>query len=193
MLPEVLRSTELTIDVSSDVPFDEQTLVAASVHLPPAHIAEPRAVLVCWPGGSYSRAYWDMHVDGHVGYSFADHMAAEGFMVLAADHLGVGASSKPADGDRVDFETMSAAAASFVTQVRRMLADGSPELGGRPLPSVPIIGVGHSLGACLTVVHQAQHRCYDAVALLGFTHGQKEVSVTAVGAAEREPVDDDNT
>ena len=94
-------------------------------------------------------------------------------MVLAADHLGVGASSKPADGDRVNFETMSAAAASFVAQVRRMLADGSPELGGRPLPSVPIIGVGHSLGACLTVVHQARHRCYDAVALLGFTHGQR--------------------
>ena len=74
-----------------------------------------------------------------------------------------------------------------------MLADGSPELGGRPLPSVPIIGVGHSLGACLTVVHQARHRCYDAVALLGFTHGQKEVSVTAVGAVEREPADDDAT
>jgi pimeloyl-ACP methyl ester carboxylesterase len=134
-----------------------------------------------------------MQIPGHPGYSFVKHLTAKGFIVLAADHLGVGASSKPADGDRVNFETMSAAAASFVAQVRAMLADGSPQLGGRPLPSVPIIGVGHSLGACLTVVHQARHRCYDAVALLGFTHGQKEVSVTAVGAVEREPINDDTT
>ena len=99
--------------------------------------------------------------------------------------LGVGASSKPVDGDRVNFDTMSAAAASFVRQVRSMLADGSAEFGGCSLASVPIIGLGHSLGACLTVVTQAQHRCYDAVALLGLTHGQKEVAVTAVGTASR--------
>ena len=132
-----------------------------------------------------------MHVPEHPGYSFADHMTAYGYLVLAADHLGVGASSKPADGDRVNFETMSAAAASFVAQVRSMLADGSPEFGGCRLPSIPIIGVGHSLGACLTVVTQARHRCYDAVALLGFTHGQREVAVTAVGAEERDPIADD--
>jgi pimeloyl-ACP methyl ester carboxylesterase len=86
---------------------------------------------------------------------------------------------------------MGAAAASFVAQLREIVAEGASELGGRPLPSVPIIGIGHSLGACLTVVTQARYRCYDAVALLGFTHGQKDVSVTAVGAAERSPMDDD--
>jgi pimeloyl-ACP methyl ester carboxylesterase len=122
-----------------------------------------------------------MHIPGHPGYSFAEQMTAKGFVVLAADHLGVGASSKPADGDQVNFETMSAAAASFVRQVR-----------SSDLPSVPIIGVGHSLGACLSIVTQARHRCYDGVALLGFTHGAKEVAVTAVGAAEREPVDGDD-
>jgi pimeloyl-ACP methyl ester carboxylesterase len=119
-------------------------------------------------------------------------MTAQGFVVVAADHLGVGASSKPADGDQVNFETMSAAAASSVVQLRALLAGGSVEFGGRPRPEVPVIGVGHSLGACLTLVTQARHRCYDAVALLGFTHGQKEVAVTAVSAAEREPVDDDD-
>jgi pimeloyl-ACP methyl ester carboxylesterase len=134
-----------------------------------------------------------MHIAGYPGYSFAEHMTAQGFAVVAADHLGVGASSKPAEGDKVDLDTMSAAAASFVEQVRASLADGSPEFGGTPLPEIPIIGVGHSLGACLTVVTQARHRCYDAVALLGFTHGQKEVSVTAVGATEREPAGDPDT
>jgi hypothetical protein len=179
-----VTATELRLDVSAALPFDEPIRLAASVNLPDLAAAAPRAVLVCWPGGSYGRAYWDMDIPGHAGYSFAAHMTAQGYVVLAADHLGVGASSKPADGDRVDFETMSAAAASFVGQVRALLADGAPELGGMPVSDLPIVGIGHSLGACLTVVTQARHRCYDAVALLGFTHGHKEVAVTAVGAGE---------
>jgi Serine aminopeptidase, S33 len=190
MSTRVLGPTDLVLDVSAQLPFDEPTHLAASVHVPDLAVAAPRAVLICWPGGSYARAYWDMHIAGYSGYSFAEHMTAQGFVVLAADHLGVGASSKPADGDKVGFETMSAAAASFVDQVRALLAEGSPEFGAPPLPGIPIIGVGHSLGACLTVVTQARHRCYDAVALLGFTHGQKDVSVTAVGAAERESAND---
>jgi hypothetical protein len=189
----LLEPTEVVLDVSADLPFEEPSFLAASVHLPDPDGEPPRAVLICWPGGSYARAYWDMHIPGHPGYSFAEHMTAHGFVVVAADHLGVGASSRPADGDQVNFETMSAATASFVALLRAMLAEGSAEFAGRPLASVPIIGLGHSLGACLTVVTQARHRCYDAVALLGFTHGKKEVSVTAVGAAEPARVDDEDT
>jgi hypothetical protein len=74
--------------------------------------------------------------------------------------------------------------------VRALLAEASPEFGGTPLSGIPMVGVGHSLGACLTVVTQARYGCYDAVALLGFTHGQKDVSVTAVDATEREPHND---
>lgn len=172
-------SADLTLDVSASLPFDEPSHVAASIHLPEV----PRAALICWPGGSYGRAYWDMQIPGHPGYSFAEHMTAKGYLVLAADHLGVGASSKPADGDRVGFETMSAASDAFVEQVRGLLAQGAPELGGAPL-DIPVVGVGHSLGACLTAVTQARYRSYDAVALLGFTHGQKELAVGAVGATE---------
>jgi pimeloyl-ACP methyl ester carboxylesterase len=177
---------DLKLDVSASMPFDEPTSLAASVHLPDPAGRPPRALLVCWPGGSYGRAYWDMQIAGHPGYSFAEHMAAQGYLVVAADPLGVGASSKPADGDRVDLETMGSAAAAFVEQVRGLLAEGAPALGGVALPEIQVVGVGHSLGACLTVVTQARHSCYDAVALLGFTHGQKELSVTAVGAAEAE-------
>jgi pimeloyl-ACP methyl ester carboxylesterase len=162
----------LTLDVSAALPFDGEPMsISATVHTPPS--GAPRAALICWPGGSYSRAYWDMHIAGHPGYSFAEHLAARGYLVLAADHLGVGASSKPADGDRVTFETMSAAAAAFTGQVRE-------RLGG----DLPVIGVGHSLGACLTVVTQARHRPYDAIAALGFTHGAKDVAVRAAGAEE---------
>lgn len=187
MSTRVAAPVELLLDVSASLPFRESIHLAASVHLPDLATGAPRAVLVCWPGGSYARAYWDMHIGGHPGYSFADHMAAQGYVVVAADHLGVGASSKPADGDGVDFETSSAAAASFVEQLRVLLADGAPELGGAPLPDIAVIGVGHSLGACLTTVTQARHHCYDGVALLGFTHGEKELSVSAAGGVEGDP------
>jgi pimeloyl-ACP methyl ester carboxylesterase len=182
MSAPVAAPGELVVDVTASVPFDESIRLAATVHLPERGAGAPPAVLICWPGGSYDRAYWDMEIPGHPGYSFADHMRARGYLVLAADHLGVGASSKPTDGDRVDFDTVGAAAAAFVRQVRRLLAEGAPELGGTSLSDIPIVGVGHSLGACLTAVTQARHRCYDAVALLGFTHGQKDVAVSAVGA-----------
>src|SRR3954449_8932581 len=105
-----LASTELVLDVSADLPFEEPSVVAASVHLPEDGDEAPPAVLICWPGGSYARSYWDMTVPGHPGYSFAALCTTEGLIVLAADPLGVAASSKPADGDAVDFETMSAAA-----------------------------------------------------------------------------------
>jgi hypothetical protein len=42
-------------------------------------------------------------------------------------------------------------------------------------------------------VTQAGHRCYDAVVLLGFTHGQKELAVAAVDSAEREVTGDDRS
>jgi hypothetical protein len=168
---------ELTLDVSASLPFDEPISLTATVHLPDPAAVAPRAVLVCWPGGSYSRAYWEMQIPEHPGYSFADHMTSQGYVVVAADPLGVGASGKPGDADLVDLETMSAASAAFVEQLRRRLAEGAPDLGGISFSQVPLVGVGHSLGGCLTVVTQARHRCYDAVAILGFTHGQKDVAV----------------
>ncbi|HUA46810.1 MAG TPA: alpha/beta hydrolase [Solirubrobacteraceae bacterium] len=187
MSTTVRDRAELILDVSASLPFDEAISLAASVHLPDNAAEPPCAMLICWPGGSSARAYWDMQIPRHDGYSFAEHMTAQGYVVVACDHLGVGASGKPAEGDRVNFETMSAAAASLVVQVRTLLAEGAPELGGLPSPVVPVIGVGHSLGAALTAATQARHRCYDAVALLGFTHGSKELAVSAVGAAEAGP------
>jgi pimeloyl-ACP methyl ester carboxylesterase len=127
------------------------------------------AVLVCWPGGSYDRRYWQF--DAVPGYSFADYMAARGFAVLAADHLGTGASSRPIDVDGVDIACLAAAAAEVARQLRHQF------------PGVPLVGVGHSLGGCVTVVAQAEHRCYDAIANLGYTHGEKDAVAADVGDA----------
>lgn len=168
-----------SIDVSSALPFDSAPAALATTTWP-AVGGHPKAVLVCWPGGSYSSDYWDMHLEGFEGYSFAEHLAAKGFTVVAIDPLGVGRSSRPQDVDAVTLETMAAAAAEAVRVVRATTA----------AEDVPVIGVGHSLGACLTIVEQAMFGSYDAVVNLGFTHGAKIVlTPAAADDASREALD----
>lgn len=157
-----VRPYELDIEVTASLPFVSTATTLRATVWP---VEQPRAVLVCWPGGSYSRAYWDFQVDGRNGYSFAEHMTARGFTVVAVDPLGVGESSRPADVDLVTLETMTDAANDAVRQLRDRLAPAG----------VPVIGIGHSLGGCLTLVEQARHGSYDAVANLGFTHGAKPI------------------
>src|SRR5690348_6859928 len=106
-----LPSYELDLDVTAALPFVSSTTTLRATVWP---VERPKAVLVCWPGGSYSRAYWDVHVDGRDGYSFAEHAVGLGFTVVALDPLGVGDSSRPSDVDQVTLETMTDAAASAV-------------------------------------------------------------------------------
>jgi len=161
----VATKSEFRADVSAVLPFaGEENFVSATLHLPDG---DPEAVLVCWPGGSYDRRYWSF--DAVPGYDFSVHATARGLAVLAADHLGVGGSSKPADVDAVDFVTMSAAADEFVRQVRERFPDRR------------VVGVGHSLGGALTVATQALHSSYDRIASLGMTHGAKGSVTHGVG------------
>lgn len=151
--------------------------LAADLHHPAPGVPV-RGMLICWPGGSYSRAYWDMHVPRRDGYSFAEHAVAQGFVVARIDPLGVGDSPHPEDVDSVTLEAMADAAAETVRDLRA-------EHGG---PEVPVIGIGHSLGGCLTVVEQALHGSYDAIANLGFTHGSKAaIEGVDVGGLEQDP------
>lgn len=165
-------SEELVVDVSAALPFDDEVnTMSAEVHVPSGR---PRAVLVCWSGGSYDRSYWDAHIDGHPGYSAVEQLVEQDFLVVNADHLGVGRSSRPADVDRVNVETMAAANDAFSRDVRRRSTAGDLDERLRGT-DVPFVGVGHSLGGLICVVAQALHNTYDAVANLGYTHGSKDV------------------
>ncbi len=162
--------SELELDVSSAVSFgDEEVRISSSLFLPEG---EPRAVLICWPGGSYDRRYWTF--DAFPGYSFAEYARAQGFAVVAADHLGVGKSTQPADYEAVDFKSMAAAAGAFVRQL------------GERFPAQRLVGIGHSMGGAVTIVTQAEHGCYDRIASLGMTHGAKG-SVTGGVGSEKSP------
>ncbi len=159
--------SEFRTDVSTALPFgDEANCVSSTLFLPDG---EPDVVLICWPGGSFDRRYWSF--DAAPGYHFAEYATARGVAVLAADPLGVGGSTRPAEVDAVDFRTMAAAADGYVRQVRERF------------PGRRVVGVGHSLGGALTIAQQALYASYDRIASLGMTHGAKDF-VTA-GAGDR--------
>jgi alpha-beta hydrolase superfamily lysophospholipase len=157
---------ELSFDVTEAVGSGESLSQAAWLFLPsePTHAT---AVLVCLAGGTYDKRYWHLEVPGRRGYSFAEHLADQGFLVVALDHLGTGGSSDPQGSGSVGLRMLAAGDAEAVAQVSARLRDGTLVQGLWPL-RLPVVGVGHSMGSCLTTMVAAQASPYDAVALLGY-------------------------
>ena len=171
--------TDLTLDLpASATPEGAGQLAIAATAYVPAEIDEHGVrVLVCWPGGSYGKDYWDIHLPGRDGYSFAEHMTARGFVVIAADPLGVGDSSRPLDGTLCTYDALADAAHGAVQLIRDRLTEGTLAADLPPVAAARIVGVGHSMGGGLVVLQQARSRSYDAIGVLGYTHGAKARAV----------------
>jgi pimeloyl-ACP methyl ester carboxylesterase len=144
----------MRFDVSNVI--GEQASLAATYY--PARTCDAAvAVLVCLPGGTYSREYWDLNVPGHRGYSFADFAAERGYAVVTIDPLGTGESSKPVRD--FDFADIAATLACAVSAL--------PAVTGEHLPPV---AVAHSLGGYLAITQQALFSSYAGLAILGCTN-----------------------
>lgn len=153
----------LTFDVHDGM-GEAKLQQAAWVFAPPPQ-TEPVGVMMCLSGGGFDKHYWHLEVAGHPRYSFAEHMAGLGWVVVAVDHLGVGDSSDPPGGPvstwRLRDGDIKVAAQVIERSRTGTLADGLGPVGG------PFIGVGHSLGAYVMMLVQAGAAPYDAVCLLG--------------------------
>ena len=121
----------------------------------------------------------DIQLPDRDGYSFAQHMTARGFVVIAADPLGVGDSGRPKDGTLCTYEALADAAHDAVQVIRGRLNDGTLVADLPPVAAPRIVGVGHSIGGGLVVLQQARWGNYDALAVLGFTHGAKARAVSS--------------
>lgn len=157
---------ELSFDVTEVVGTAEPLSQAAWLFLPDDP-ARAHAVLLCLAGGTYDKRYWHLDVPGHPGYSFAEHLAAQGYLIVALDHLGVGGSSDPRRSGNLGLRLLATGDAAVAAQLKAKLQDGALAHGLPPL-DLPLIGVGHSMGSCLTTMVAAQDKPYDAVALLGY-------------------------
>jgi pimeloyl-ACP methyl ester carboxylesterase len=88
----------------------------------------------------------------------ADYLATRGAVVVALDHLGVGASS-PVDDIFLVTPRVLAAVHDHALRAIRKRIDGN----------LFTVGLGHSMGGMIATVQQARHRSFHALAVLG--HG----------------------
>jgi pimeloyl-ACP methyl ester carboxylesterase len=142
-----------------EVALGSSQYVSALVLSPPTAVPT-RAILVCAHGGSYSKEYWHLAVRGYPAYDFAQYFAQLGFLVIAYDRPGTGQSWRPDDPWTLGSVEIAAAQHAFVEALCLKLS----------LPAVPRIGIGHSLGAMLTLRQQGQHHSFEAIAPLGWTN-----------------------
>ncbi|OCB36541.1 lysophospholipase [Mycobacterium malmoense] len=144
----------LTFDVSDVI--GEHASLAATYYAARTG-TQARGLLVCLPGGTYSREYWDLRIPGHHGYSFADFATGSGYAVVTIDPLGTGESSQPA----CDFGFGEIAAS---------LARAVSELPGVTGIDAAPVAMAHSLGGYLAITQQARFSSFAALALLGCTN-----------------------
>lgn len=161
----VLRAS-FRVDAGVTLPGEGALQIAVDV----VALENPRPVaLVCLPGGGMNRKYFDLQAPGDDSYSFAAQMAARGFICVLIDHLGVGESSRPADSYALTAELLARANAHAAGLVLDKLGKGSAINQLAPIPKVTSVGVGHSMGAMLTILQQAEFRQHRAIAVLGFS------------------------
>ena len=161
------------VPVGDVLPGEPGLELAADVFLPDG---APLAALFCFPGGGLHRGYFDLAAAGR---SFARALVERGCAVVTIDSLGWGESGRPRDGFALVPEVIAAANARAVEAL-------GAELDER-WPGLPRIGVGHSLGALLVIVQQAEHESFDGLVLLGVgTRGLRQVlSDEELGYADR--------
>ena len=184
--------TKRLFDAGGLVPGLDGGVAAADVFMPPPGVRARPIAFCCLAGGGMSRAYWDLRVPGDDTYSFARWSAARGFPVITVDHLGVGESVLPADAAAPLLRDVIAANDA----VLRVLCDELRRfgIGGRPIPDLRTVGVGHSMGAVLTVRQQSVYSSHEALSLFGFSTAGlpdqlSQISPELLSRADR-PIDD---
>ena len=157
------------IDVTQAVPLSGKHELEARIIAPRNFGDNKPLLLFCIPGGFLTGGYYDLDVPGDDSYSFAARMAQYGFMTATVDTLGSGESTRPEDGYKIAVEHLADASHAALQGIRDGLREGTliPEI--EALPELPSIGVGHSLGSCLSVVHQARHPCHAGLLLYSFS------------------------
>lgn len=182
VLRESLR-VEAGVGLAGEGPLE----LAVEIVSPP----NPRPLaFVCLPGGGMSRRYFDLQpAGGDASFSFAQQMAERGFISVLVDSLGVGGSSRPADSYALTADLLACASGYVTEQILGKLRNGSAINGLGAIPHLESIGLGHSMGAMLTILQQAEFHQHAAIAVLGFsTRGLPEYLPPEARALAADPV-----
>jgi len=160
---------ELTIDVTEAAGLGEPAHVAATVVVPDAvnDPGERPVVVFARAGVGFARGYYSQQLPGQATSQAAWH-ADRGWIVVAVDHLGTGGSSRH-DPAALTYPRLAASGAAADRDILGRLAEGTLAPGLPPIADPVRLGLGQSMGGCLTVVQQAHHRSFDGIAVLGYS------------------------
>lgn len=161
-----MRTIEITVDVTGVAGPAERLSTAATVYLPDACPASC-PVVFAFPGGGYSRRYYDLGIGGDSSYSQARHHTDRNMVLVACDHLCTGEATMPADPFAVTLEQLAEANAITTGAIADKLSTGTLEPDLPPLSISASVGIGQSMGGCILTVHQALSETFDAVGILG--------------------------
>jgi pimeloyl-ACP methyl ester carboxylesterase len=161
-----MRAVEITVDVTGVAGLAEPLSTAATVYLPDACPASC-PVVFAFPGGGYSRRYYDLSIGDDSSYSQARHHTDRNMVLVACDHLCTGEATMPADPFAVSLEQLAEANAITAGVIVDQLTTGTLASGLPPLSISALVGIGQSMGGCILTVHQALSETFDAVAFLG--------------------------
>jgi alpha-beta hydrolase superfamily lysophospholipase len=164
-----MQSLDLEIDVSDQAGLAGAT-IALTVTLPDPCLLPARPV-VCFakPGAGYSAGYFTHPLPGPGTGAQASWHAARGWIFVAADLLGSGRSSQHHGRDACDYTALSAAGHAAEAEVLRRLAASTLSPGFPRVAEPVILGLGQSMGGCITLVQQARYRTYHGIAVLGYS------------------------
>jgi pimeloyl-ACP methyl ester carboxylesterase len=166
-----MRQQSLSVKSGVTAGNEAEFTVGAEIFWPNGGSLSPTPVVFfCLPGGGMNRRYYDLQAAGDHSFSFAHAMGAHGMITVSVDHIGIGQSSRPADGFLLTPERIAHANANVISHILDSLRAGTL-IGDLPaLPELTSIGVGHSMGGLLTTIQQATWPIHQALILLGFSN-----------------------
>jgi hypothetical protein len=80
----------------------------------------------------------------------------------------VGESSLHAAG-KLDYTSVAAGSHAAEAELLRRLADGTLTADFPRIATPPKIGIGQSMGGCMTIIHQGRYHGYDGIGVLGYS------------------------
>jgi pimeloyl-ACP methyl ester carboxylesterase len=163
-----MRAVEITVDVPGVAGLDGPLSTAVTVYLPDTCPASC-PVVFAFPGGGYSRRYYDISIGGDSSYSQARHHTDRNMVVVACDHLCTGEATMPADPLAVTLEQLAEANAITAGVIADKLTTGTLAPDLPPISISATVGIGQSMGGCILTVHQGRSETFDAVAFLGWS------------------------
>jgi alpha-beta hydrolase superfamily lysophospholipase len=166
-----MQSLDLDIDVTEAAGLGEPASIALTVTLPDPAALPTEQPVVCFakPGGGYGRGYYTVDLPGPAAGAQAAWHAARGWVFVSIDHLGVGGSSTAHAPENLDYTRLAATAHAAEQEVLRRLAAGTLADGFPAVTEPVVLGIGQSMGGCMTVVQQGRYEDYDGIGVLGFS------------------------